>query len=74
MGIWYHAPDHDYEGSPRPFYSGIDIGADEFDGVGIHDLPIQNSELKIQLFPNPTRGIINCRLSVVDCRWVTLKI
>jgi hypothetical protein len=52
-GTWYYAPDFDFEGSPRPFGGGIDIGADEWDGDGYEDQIIQNSKFNIQNYPNP---------------------
>ncbi len=55
-GIWYHAPEFDFDGSPRPFGEGFDIGADEWDGDGYEDLLIQSSTFKVQSYPNPTGG------------------
>ena len=39
------------------------------------DIPIiQNSKLKIQNYPNPTDGIVNCQVSIVDVQRISLKI
>ena len=42
---------------PNANDSGIDIGADEFDGVGMYNLPIQDSsasrQITVNISPNP---------------------
>jgi hypothetical protein len=36
----------------------------------------ENSKNMVEclFFPNPTHGIVDCRLSILDCRWISLKI
>jgi hypothetical protein len=74
QGTWYYAPDHDFEGSPRPFGEGTDIGADEWDGDYIYEFNTQNSPLNIQHYPNPTRGISHFAINISQYQYVTLKI
>ena len=58
-GIWYYAPISDFEGSPRPYHMGIDIGADECDIIAtIPDPAINIKDLvQVQSYPNPCAGI-----------------
>jgi hypothetical protein len=72
-GIVYPAPDDDFEGTFRPYHMGVDIGADECDFIT--SLPDQIlTRAEVNCYPNPTRGIVNCQFSIVDCQRVSLKL
>jgi predicted outer membrane repeat protein len=75
-GTWYYAPLTDFEGSLRPYHMAIDIGADECDIITLLPDLVPEFEKKIQvhLYPNPTQGIVDFRLSMVDFRWASMKI
>jgi hypothetical protein len=75
-GNWYYAPDHDFDGTIRPYGEGlIDIGADECDifTSASDEFKTQHSTFTIEVFPNPTRGIVDCQFSIVDFRFVSMK-
>jgi hypothetical protein len=71
---WYYAPDHDYEGSPRPYNEGIDIGADEWDISAVEELKTQYSTLNIHIYPNPTCDISYFAFHISQYQYVSLKI
>jgi hypothetical protein len=80
-GYWYYCPSYDFEGEDRPFPSIYcdpipDIGAYEIeiDCESAQELDTQHSTLNIKHYPNPTRGIVNCRFSVVDCQYVSVAV
>ena len=73
-GTWYDAPEYDFEGNPRPFGVGYDIGADEYDGDGYEEFKVQSSKFKVQSYPNPTQGIVNLQFTVYNLQSVSLKI
>ena len=57
-GIWYHAPQHDFDGNPRPdtICYLFDIGAYERQecwSVGVPDIDQQTSGYKLNIYPNP---------------------
>jgi len=56
----------------------IDIGAFEFGSIPlptkVPEFNIQHSTFNITGYPNPTGGIVDFRLSMADCRWVSLKV
>jgi predicted outer membrane repeat protein len=43
-------------------------------GVGIEAPAVQSSKFKVQSYPNPAKGIVNCQLSIVSCQRVALKL
>jgi predicted outer membrane repeat protein len=77
-------PLHDILGNPRIWNNRIDMGAYEWNNVGVEEF--QDSRIQrfqISVYPNPSRGIVDCRLlvpkatpegSVVGCQFVSLKI
>ena len=54
-GNWYYAPEFDFEGTPRPYDEGFDIGADECNVIT--GLPVissdQSQALSVMIYPNP---------------------
>lgn len=67
-------PQNDILGIPRPQCSSIDIGAYESLCVSVIETAVGSRQSAVIVYPNPTGGIFDCRLSMVDCRWVSLKI
>jgi hypothetical protein len=75
-GTWYYAPISDFEGTPRPYHMGIDIGADECDiienipGPGINI----NNLVQVQSYPNPFTGTITIEYELLLTGNVNLTI
>jgi hypothetical protein len=73
-GETYYAPEYDINGEPRPLGAGFDLGAYESCvGVGIQST-VGSRQSAVSCYPNPTGGMVNFQLSVVDCQHVSLKI
>jgi hypothetical protein len=73
-GETYYAPEYDINGEPRPLDGGVDLGAYESCvEVGIQSA-VSSQQSAVTCYPNPTHGIVNCQLSVVDCQFVSLKL
>ncbi|MDT8393443.1 MAG: T9SS type A sorting domain-containing protein [Bacteroidales bacterium] len=73
LGILVIAPDHDFEGTPRPMEGGFDIGADEYPiGTGINEFA--ESYFNMNIFPNPTQRLVKFRYEVDDAQSVSLSI
>jgi predicted outer membrane repeat protein len=54
----------------------LDMGAYEFGsvGVGVDEPAVGGQRSAVSVYPNPTQGIVDFRLSMVDFRWVSLKV
>jgi hypothetical protein len=52
---WYYAPETDFEGNPRPYHMGIDLGVDECDIIENIPNPFVSSDpfIQFQVSPNP---------------------
>jgi hypothetical protein len=74
QGIMYYAPDHDYDGDPRPQGPGWEIGADEILGQGIFNEHVEISRLKIKTNPNPTSGIITIHYEIHESGAASLSL
>lgn len=75
--FWYHSPDHDIRIFPRPFPddSSPDMGAYEvYCSVGLKERRTQNSKLRMELYPNPSPGIVDCQFSIFNIQRVTMKV
>ncbi len=76
-GIWYYAPETDYEGDPRPLGEGVDMGADESDIVTIvpHLLTANVHGIVLrQNRPNPFSCETSIELVLPCDERVTLKV
>lgn len=49
----YECPDHDMEADPRPFYGGVDIGADEWNNPDTKIIKNKVENYQLLSFPNP---------------------
>ncbi|MCD4730848.1 MAG: hypothetical protein K8R74_09630, partial [Bacteroidales bacterium] len=76
-GIWYYAPETDYEGDPRPLGEGIDMGVDEYDIIPkvpnpfvakVHEIVMQENR------PNPFSDHTFIEFKLPRTEKVTLKI
>ena len=73
MGMLISAPDHDFDGQPRPMCGGYDMGADEALCEGVFENPPSN-HFNLRTNPNPSSGIINIKYELKDVAGVTLSI
>jgi predicted outer membrane repeat protein len=76
-GETYDAPGYDIHGLTRPQGAGVDMGAYDtiFSWEGTENqFAVPSSQLSVNVLPNPTGGIVNCQLSIVECQFVSLKI
>jgi len=44
-----------------------------FNQVGIDESAVDSQQSAVRIYPNPTGGIVDCRLSIVDCQRVSIK-
>jgi hypothetical protein len=66
----YRLWDGDFDGD-----TVVDIGAYEFGSVGVGvQSPVVSPQSSVRCYPNPTGGIVDFRFSIVDLRWVSLRI
>ena len=79
--VWYYAPDHDFDGDPRPNPPGSmpDIGAQESPlGTPVAIEPISGLLPKTsalhQNYPNPFNPSTTIEFALANGGWVTLKI
>ncbi len=73
MGMLISAPDHDFDGQPRPMCGGYDMGADEALCEGVFENPPSN-HFNLRTNPNPSSGIINIKYELKDVAGITLSI
>jgi hypothetical protein len=70
----WNAPMYDIENTPRPWYQAFDMGAYEYYSVGVRESSGVSRQSSVVCYPNPTGGIVNCQLFIVDFQRVTLKV
>jgi hypothetical protein len=73
-GYTHSSPDHDLLGAIRPQGGTVDIGAYELMPLAVEDPSSEELSNWLQISPNPTKGIVDCRLTIGDWRNVVLKI
>jgi len=75
-GATWEAPLYDIDNllRPDPRYLLFDMGAHESIEVGIYESPVVSRQLSVVCYPNPTSGMVDFRFSMVDFRWISLKI
>lgn len=66
-------PLNDLAGGPRVWEDRIDIGAYEWSNVGTDEPAFSSRQSAVSAYPNPTGGIFDFRFTMVDFRWVSLK-
>ena len=74
FGVTYYAPDHDFEGDPRPLDDYFDVGADEILGIGIYDNDLNSDNLQLTITPNPINQNSNIRYHLSDITRVSLQL
>jgi predicted outer membrane repeat protein len=67
-------PLSDLAGNPRIWDERIDMGAFEWNNTGFEETLVVSRQSSVNVCPNPTSGIVDFRFSILDSRWVTLKI
>lgn len=71
-GIWFNDVDHGSVIGGNDAIFHIDNGS--IVAVKEEQPVIQSSKFIVQSYPNPGYGIVDCRLSMVDGQWVTVRI
>jgi predicted outer membrane repeat protein len=69
-----YLPLYDIMGGPRIWNGRVDIGAMEWNNLGIEKFQVPGSKFQVSCYPNPTKGIVDFRFSILDSRSVSLKI
>jgi predicted outer membrane repeat protein len=67
-------PLQDLLGNPRIFNDWIDMGAYEWNNIGVDDIRIPGSGFRVEVYPNPTNGVFSFWFLVSSCEHVILKI
>ena len=74
-GDTHTCPQYDLLGMPRPWdTSPVDMGAYEWNNVGIDDLGIRNSDCGIAAYPNPFSGTITFDYKLTEASQVKLSV
>lgn len=71
----FHLPVNDILGNPRIWNGRIDMGAFEWNNIGVEEF--QDSRIpgfQMMCYPNPTRGISHFAFHISQYQWVSLKI
>jgi predicted outer membrane repeat protein len=67
-------PQFDILGIPRPQHNSFDIGAYESFGVGVADRSAGSSQFAVEVYPNPTSGIVDFHWTMGHGQWTILKV
>lgn len=70
----FYLPVNDIIGNPRIWNGRIDMGAFEWNNVGVEEFRVSDSVLRVNCYPNPTNGVSRFAFRVSRSTHVTLKI
>jgi hypothetical protein len=75
-GNWYIAPEADFEGTPRPYDDGFDIGADECNFItGLYEnSPDQARTPSVRISPNPVFSKSEIKYQISESKNIGLKV